>query len=657
MEQSAEISRVLLQAQINSRLERRAFRVALMAEAPVGQDLQAQIETYRRGAEDSYDAALRLIEQSGTQQVLAVVPDLRTRHQALVTLRGQLDRDIAVSLGARTASSLEQSQTVSLDFLQALQRTVQEVDDGVRGLDRKLDLYLALKQESWASRSDYGVLMAKTEQALAHGQALSAEEMRELYESRGAVLADWKQVREVLLLPGVPETVSRAVRKADDGNFGDAAWQEAQTLYANLIAGQPTGLTLRQLQDLNTVRSALIADVSLSAIDQMVRESHRLADDSLATVWVASGALLVVILLSAGGIRVAHRGIGMPLKNLEHSMRTLAAGTLDQVVPHTRAGNEIGTMARAVVCFQDGLKHARQLEDEAVRQRAQAEILRRETLLEIASDLDRQVGGTVASVSSAAAQVKGTARSMSGSASSTLHQSTSVSAAAEQASASVAAVAGAADELGASVGEIRRQVEVSVGRAQAAVEEAQDAAAIIGELEEATGRITSIVDLISHIASQTNLLALNATIEAARAGSAGKGFAVVAGEVKGLASQTSQATSRIGQHIDAIQQTTARAVRAMADVAGSITGISETTDVISTTIEQQLLATREIVDSISQASVGARKVSVIIADVARSAGKTEDDAGQMFQVSSELAQQAADLQSQIQQFLTSIRSA
>ncbi|SIS67557.1 methyl-accepting chemotaxis protein [Insolitispirillum peregrinum] len=656
VEQAADISRSLLLAQTNIRLERGAYRAALMTDRPVEQELLTKIQRYRQVAEDNYATAVSLIEQQGRASSLATLASLRTSHEAFASQRGQLDREMAVARSARSAASLEQSQTVSQTFLIALHETAEMVDDGVHGLDRTLDHYLALKQESWASRSDYGTLMARTESALASGQALPQDEARELYESRGAVLADWKQVRDVLLLPGVPDTVRAAVRKADENNFGSAVWQEMHTLYANLVAGRPTGLTLQQLQDLNAARSAMIADVAMIAIEQIVQESHRLKAEALRVVWIASGALVLVLVLCIGGVWMAHRGIGVPLTALQTSMQSLAAGTLDLTIPYTRVGNEVGSMARAVVCFQDGLKRARDLGEEAARQRELQAVRRRETLLEIAADLDRQVGGTVSSVSSAAAQVKGTAHSMSGSASSTLQQSTSVSAAAEQASASVAAVAGAAEELGASVGEIRRQVVFSVARARTAVEEAQDAAGIIGELEEATGRITSIVDLISHIASQTNLLALNATIEAARAGAAGKGFAVVANEVKGLASQTSLATSQIGQHIGAIQQTTTRAVQAMAGVAETIAGISETTEVISTTIEQQLMATNEIVDSVMQASAGAREVSVIITDVARSAGKTEDDAGQMLEVSSELARQAAALQAQVQQFLINIRS-
>ncbi|HEY9550109.1 MAG TPA: methyl-accepting chemotaxis protein, partial [Kiloniellaceae bacterium] len=58
-------------------------------------------------------------------------------------------------------------------------------------------------------------------------------------------------------------------------------------------------------------------------------------------------------------------------------------------------------------------------------------------------------------------------------------------------------------------------------------------------------QVAQVAKGIDAIAKQTNLLALNATIEAARAGDAGKGFAVVAGEVKALATQTSNATAQI----------------------------------------------------------------------------------------------------------------
>ncbi len=91
----------------------------------------------------------------------------------------------------------------------------------------------------------------------------------------------------------------------------------------------------------------------------------------------------------------------------------------------------------------------------------------------------------------------------------------------------------------------------------------ESAAAHISQLEEASSKIDSVMDIINGVAEQTNLLALNAAIEAARAGEQGRGFAVVADEVRSLAVRTVSAVEDISGTVDQMKNESAAVIEAI----------------------------------------------------------------------------------------------
>ncbi len=144
----------------------------------------------------------------------------------------------------------------------------------------------------------------------------------------------------------------------------------------------------------------------------------------------------------------------------------------------------------------------------------------------------------------------------------------------------------------------------------------QTIAELILELSEFIQSISSTIGTVEDIAEQTNLLALNAAVEAARAGEHGKGFAVVAGEIRKLADESKQATTKITSLITDIQQTTNSTVIATEEGTKEIESGIDLAHSIGSNVE-------ELIEIISEISTKTSDIENVSQKINRSTEKAD----------------------------------
>jgi methyl-accepting chemotaxis protein len=176
--------------------------------------------------------------------------------------------------------------------------------------------------------------------------------------------------------------------------------------------------------------------------------------------------------------------------------------------------------------------------------------------------------------------------------------------------------------------EIQRSGDASIGKTIDGLAALRDQVGQIAKhmsnLSERTTQIGRITETVKDLADQSNMLALNAAIEAVRSGEHGKGFAVVAREIRSLADQSIQATTRVRDVLGDIQGaihaaalSTEKGSARMENGLSQVRSSGENLRELSTIVSSNFAAARQIAATVGQQNIGIAQIFAAMSDLSK----------------------------------------
>lgn len=337
--------------------------------------------------------------------------------------------------------------------------------------------------------------------------------------------------------------------------------------------------------------AALQATKALRHTEEAHTRSHQTQNILLAVVLCFVGGSLALFLI---GLRLT-RNISAAMQETISRMEDIAQGEgdLTQRLNESALG-EMGRMAQAFNRFAGKIQQSLRTVSQGVQTLNNSSHLMTSTAQEL--------GHKTSSMAAAAQKVTHD----SGQAS---MQVESVYSATGSLSDGVNSVAAAFEQMGATILEISRNCQEQANMANDVNRDAIQSRERMEALYRSSEEMSKMLATIEAIASQTKLLALNATIEAARAGEAGKGFAVVAGEVKELAAQTSNATTRIAEGIRGMRESVQFSVESIQGISEGIDALKGQSMAVAAAVEEQEATIQELSRTVSSTGRNASEIA------------------------------------------------